>query len=546
MSNNLSRILAMGSACAVIMSCLCSCAAEKGDYKEGSPRTDYSNDTHSNNNSIVKPPETAENEAGDYSESWDEPTPEFPSSNEDYKKYVEAGFKDPYKEPLSTFSVDVDTASYSNVRRLLEDGMFVPEDAVRAEEFINYFDYDYPDPEQGRVFGDYVELADCPWNPANKLMMIGIQGKRMESKEVPPSNLVFLIDSSGSMASRDKLPLVQTAFSMLSEKLTVNDRISIVTYAGSTDTRIAGASGKDKDDILDALYSITAAGGTNGEGGIEKAYKLAEKYFIKGGNNRVILATDGDLNIGASSEEELVELIKTKRDKGIYLSVLGFGTGNYKDDRLEAVADNGNGNYSYIDSVEEAERVLVKEMSGTLYTIANDVKVQVEFNPSQVKSYRLIGYDNRLMNAEDFYDDTKDAGEVGAGHSVTALYEVELANAGETYRGVSLEFASEHKEQPVEDNGRTELCKLSVTYKPVGESGDVYESQLFGMEKYNKEPSQSLKLASAAAEFAMLLRNSEFKGKSDYKYVINVADSIDNEKAKELSELACAAESIYR
>ena len=546
MSNNLSRILAMGSACAVIMSCLCSCAAEKGDYKEGSPRTDYSNDTHSNNNSIVKPPETAENEAGDYSKSWDEPTPEFPSSNEDYKKYVEAGFKDPYKEPLSTFSVDVDTASYSNVRRLLEDGMFVPEDAVRAEEFINYFDYDYPDPEQGRVFGDYVELADCPWNPANKLMMIGIQGKRMESKEAPPSNLVFLIDSSGSMASRDKLPLVQTAFSMLAEKLTVNDRISIVTYAGSTDTRIAGASGKDKDDILDALYSITAAGGTNGEGGIEKAYKLAEKYFIKGGNNRVILATDGDLNIGASSEEELVELIKTKRDKGIYLSVLGFGTGNYKDDRLEAVADNGNGNYSYIDSVEEAERVLVKEMSGTLYTIANDVKVQVEFNPSQVKSYRLIGYDNRLMNAEDFYDDTKDAGEVGAGHSVTALYEVELANAGETYRGVSLEFASEHKEQPVEDNGRTELCKLSVTYKPVGESGDVYESQLFGMEKYNKEPSQSLKLASAAAEFAMLLRNSEFKGKSDYEYVINVADSIDNEKAKELSELACAAESIYR
>lgn len=546
MSNGLSKILAIGSACAVVMSCMCSCAAEKGDYKEGSPRTDYSNDTHSNNNSIVKPPETAENEAGDYSESWDEPTPEFPSSNEDYKKYVEAGFKDPYKEPLSTFSVDVDTASYSNVRRLLEDGMFVPEDAVRAEEFINYFDYDYPDPEQGRVFGDYVELADCPWNPANKLMMIGIQGKRMESKEAPPSNLVFLIDSSGSMASRDKLPLVQTAFSMLAEKLTVNDRISIVTYAGSTDTRIAGASGKDKDAILDALYSITAAGGTNGEGGIEKAYKLAEKYFIKGGNNRVILATDGDLNIGASSEEELVELIKTKRDKGIYLSVLGFGTGNYKDDRLEAVADNGNGNYSYIDSVEEAERVLVKEMSGTLYTIANDVKVQVEFNPSQVKSYRLIGYDNRLMNAEDFYDDTKDAGEVGAGHSVTALYEVELANAGETYRGVSLEFASEHKEQPVEDDGRTELCKLSVTYKPVGESGDAYESQLFGMEKYNKEPSQSLKLASAAAEFAMLLRNSEFKGKSDYEYVINVADSIDNEKAKELSELACAAESIYR
>lgn len=545
MSKKLSRILAIGSACAVVMGSLCSCAAERGEYKDSSPRADYSNDTHSNNNSIVQPPETAENEAGDYYESWNEPTPEYPSSNEDYKKYVETGFKDPKAEPLSTFSVDVDTASYTNVRRLLEDGMFVPEDAVRAEEFINYFDYDYPDPEKGRVFGDYVELADCPWNPANKLMMIGIQGKRLESKETPPSNLVFLIDSSGSMASRDKLPLVQTAFSMLAEKLTVNDRISIVTYAGSTDTRIAGASGKEKDDILDALYSITASGGTNGEGGIEKAYKLAEKYFIEGGNNRIILATDGDLNIGASSEEELVELIKTKRNKGIYLSVLGFGTGNYKDDRLEAIADNGDGNYNYIDSVEEAERVLVKEMSGTLYTIAKDVKVQVEFNPSQVKSYRLIGYDNRLMNAEDFFDDTKDAGDVGAGHSVTALYEVELANVGETYRGVSLEFASEHKEQPVEDNGRTELCKLSVTYKPVDEAGDIYESQLFGMEKYNKESSQSLKLASAAAEFAMLLRKSEYKGDSNYEYVMNIAQCIENEKAEELYELAEIANAIY-
>ncbi|MBP5379808.1 MAG: von Willebrand factor type A domain-containing protein, partial [Ruminococcus sp.] len=413
--------------------------------------------------------------------------------------------------------------------------------------FINYFDYDYPDPEEGRIFGDYVELADCPWNPANKLMMIGIQGKRMPKEEAPPSNIVFLIDSSGSMSSYNKLPLVQTAFSMLAENLTSNDRISIVTYAGHSDTLITGVKGNEKDTILDALYSITASGGTNGEGGIEQAYKLAEKYFIDGGNNRVILATDGDLNIGASSEKELVKLIESKRDMGIYLSVLGFGTGNYKDDKLEALADNGNGNYSYIDSVDEAHRVLVQEMAGTLYTIAKDVKIQVEFNPSQINSYRLIGYDNRLMNAEDFYDTTKDAGEVGAGHSVTALYEVQLADTGETYRGVQLEFGSEHTAEPVADNGRSELCKLSVTYKSVEENNrDILESQLFGMEKYNAEPSESIRLASAAAEFAMLLRNSEFKGNSSYDYVAGTAASLESsDKTDELVFLAKLAKNLY-
>lgn len=542
MNNSSKRYTAMAASCALIMSTFCSCgdnsASNSGNYKK---------DEHRNNNSIVsEAPQTADEEY--VPEFTDSPRPSYPSGNEEYKEYIESGFKDPRAEPLSTFSADVDTASYSNIRRLIEDGSFVPEDAVRAEEFINYFDYDYPDPEEGRVFGDYVELADCPWNPANKLMMIGIQGRRLPENDAPPSNLVFLIDSSGSMASYDKLPLVQTAFSMLAEKLTENDRISIVTYAGSTDTRIAGASGNDKDDILSALYSITASGGTNGEGGIEKAYALAEKYFIDGGNNRVILATDGDLNIGASSEDELVKLIKAKRDKGIYLSVLGFGTGNYKDNKMEAIADNGNGNYSYIDSVDEAHRVLVQEMEGTLYTIAKDVKIQVEFNPSQIKSYRLIGYDNRLMNAEDFYDTTKDAGEVGAGHSVTALYEVELAGTGDTYRGVQLEFSSEHTDKPAENNGRSELCKLSVTYKPVnGNTGkDIYESQLFGMEKYNSEPSESIRLASAAAEFAMLLRNSEFKGSSSYEHVVKTAGSIPTtDKTDELIQLAKQADRLY-
>lgn len=544
MSTKLLRTTALAAACAVMMTAMCSCGDEKGEM-----RADYApNSGHNNNNVIVTP------DSGNYCEETNDAAEcetwkpaENVSPDEDYKGFIEAGFKDPKAEPLSTFSVDVDTASYSNVRRMLEDGNIVPEDAVRAEEFINYFDYDYPDPEEGRIFGDYVELADCPWNSANKIMMIGIQGKRLEQKEAPPSNLVFLIDSSGSMSSYNKLPLVQNAFSMLAEQLEENDRISIVTYAGDASVRLKGASGKNKDDILEALYGITASGGTNGEGGINKAYELAEKYFIEGGNNRVILATDGDLNIGASSEDELVKLIKSKRDNGIYLSVLGFGTGNYKDDRLEAVADNGNGNYSYIDSVDEAYRVLVQEMAGTLYTIAKDVKIQVEFNPSRVKSYRLIGYDNRLMNAEDFYDTTKDAGEVGAGHSVTALYEVELAETGDTYRGVPLEFSSEHTEQPAEDNGRKELCKLSVTYKPVDTEKDVYESQLFGMEKYNEKPSGSIKLASAAAEFAMLLKNSKFKGDSSFGDIIKMIGELEeNEKTEELSKLVFIADRIYR
>lgn len=470
------------------------------------------------------------------------PNYNYEQNSEAYNYYEESGFKDPETEPLSTFSADVDTASYSNVRRLIESGSSVPVDAVRVEEFINYFDYKYADPDNNEVFGEYVEIADCPWNSRNKLMMLGIQGKRMNEEELPPSNLVFLIDSSGSMASYNKLPLVQSAFSMLAENLTENDRISIVTYAGSSSTVISGADGSQKDDILEALYSITASGGTNGEGGIETAYKLAEKYFIEGGNNRIILATDGDLNIGASSESELTKLIEKKRESGVYLSVLGFGTGNYKDNKLEALADNGNGNYSYIDSVDEARRVLVEEMGGTLFTIAKDVKIQVEFNPSQVKSYRLIGYDNRLMEAEDFYDNTKDAGEVGAGHSVTALYEIELADNGDSYHGVQLEFASEHK-QPLEqsaDTGRDELIKLSLTYKDAETEKDVYLSDLYGMERYNSKPTQGFLLAGAVAEFAMLLKDSEFKGDSSFRYVVDTAAEIGgkNEKINELKKLA--------
>ena len=476
-------------------------------------------------------------------------SPNTVNPNEEYNYVEEGGFKDPKSEPLSTFSADVDTASYTNARRMLNEHKRVEPDSVRVEEYINYFDYKYADPEEGKVFGEYIELADCPWNPETKLMMIGLQGKRMAQEELPSSNLVFLIDSSGSMASYNKLPLVQTAFSMLTDNLTENDRISIVTYAGSSETVLAGASGDDKDEITEALGSIMASGGTNGEGGIETAYALAEKYFIEGGNNRVILATDGDLNIGKCSEDELTKLIEKKRESGVYLSVLGFGTGNIKDNKMEALADNGNGNYSYIDSVSEARRVLVEEMGGTLFTIAKDVKILVEFNPATVESYRLIGYDNRLMEAEEFYDDSKDAGEVGAGHAVTALYEVKVnePSVKGTYHGIELEFATESTTEASSDNGRDELIKLSVAYKDIDTDEEIYSANLYGMEKYNTVPTQGIKLAGAVAEFAMLLKGSEYAGTSSFDYVRETALAIggSNEKINELGDLAQKASSLY-
>ncbi|MCQ2470030.1 MAG: VWA domain-containing protein [Ruminococcus sp.] len=539
----IARFSAFTTSCIIMAASMASCA-------EGDTTSNFSGGNYHETSAYSESADSSYCEAVESKDSECEPTEvNVPSANEEYKGYIESGFKDPNAEPLSTFSADVDTASYTNMRRLIEDNTFVPEDSVRIEEFINYFDYDYPQPEDGTAFGRYAEITDCPWNSSHKLMMLGIQGKELEQKETPPSNIVFLIDSSGSMSSYDKLPLVQSAFSMLAENLTENDRISIVTYAGSSETVISGVRGSEKDTILEALYSLRASGSTNGEGGINSAYELAEEYFIEGGNNRVILATDGDLNVGASSESELVELIEEKRDRGIYLSVLGFGTGNYKDARLEAVADNGNGNFSYIDSIEEAQRVLVNEMSGTLYTIAKDVKIQVEFNPSTVKSYRLIGYDNRLMAAEDFYDDRKDAGEVGSGHSVTALYEIEVADENGSYHGIPLEFASEHTEDTLTaDGGRTELCKVSIAYKDIDTNETIRTSDLFGMEKYDPSPSRSMKIAGTVAEFAMLLKNSEYMGNSSFDYVLENTKSLykdADEKVAEFCDLADKAYNIY-
>ncbi len=345
-------------------------------------------------------------------------------NTEEYSKINENIFKEVINNPLSTFSIDVDYASYSNARRFLLDGFLPPKDAVRVEEFINYFQYDYPKPIGQHPLEIYTELAECPWNNENYLLHIGIKGKELAVKEQKPSNLVFLIDVSGSMDTPKKLPLLVNSFKMFTEQLRADDVISIVVYAGSSGLVLPPTKGSDKIKIIDALEKLRAGGSTAGGAGMKLAYEIAEKNLIENGNNRIIWATDGDFNVGVSNTGDLVRFLEEKRNKGIFLTVLGFGTENIKDNRLEQMADNGNGHYAYIDNLLEAKKVLVDEIGSTLFTIAKDVKIQVEFNPAKVKEYRLVGYENRLLNSEDFENDQKDAGEIGSGHSVTALYEI--------------------------------------------------------------------------------------------------------------------------
>ncbi len=436
--------------------------------------------------------------------------------DEEYNYIKENGYTAVSSAPLSTFSADVDTASYTNVRRMIDDGMDVPPDAVRIEEFINYFDYDYTDPADGEPFAVHTELSDCPWNDETELLMVGINTKGFDAvlDERPAMNLVFLIDVSGSMYDDNKLPLVQKSFSMLTDNLTAADRVSIVTYAGSDEVVLEGADGNDRKKILRAINDLEAGGSTAGAAGINTAYDIAQKYFIDGGNNRVILATDGDLNVGLSSESELTRLIEEKRESGVFLSVLGFGTGNYKDNRLEALADYGNGNYSYIDSEKEAKKVLVDEMSGTLFTVAKDVKFQLEFNPANVKGYRLIGYENRVMAAEDFNDDTKDAGEIGAGHSVTVLYEIVPADSKMELGESELKYASD-SEGVMGD----ELLTVNIRYKEPEGSESKLLTYPVNKSLYSDKMSADMNFASCVAEFGMLLRNSRYIGDVTYKDV---------------------------
>lgn len=403
----LTRIISALTAITLFTACGASMdtvTSEAGEMERIYPET-YSDTTAAEG--AVYEEETQDDEAIMYEKDWDTDeivtTNEYETPNtEEYNSIEENGYISVSSAPLSTFSADVDTASYANIRRMIYDGDDIPPEAVRIEEMINYFDYNYSDPDGNEPFGVYTELSDCPWNKNAQLFMVGINTKSYDSilAKRQPMNIVFLIDVSGSMYSYDKLPLVQKSFSMLTDNLSSRDRISIVTYAGTDEVVLEGADGNDRERVLDAINSLEAGGSTAGAAGINTAYDIAEKYFIEGGNNRVILATDGDLNVGLSSEAELTELIEEKRESGVFLSVLGFGSGNLKDNKLEALADHGNGNYSYIDSEREAQKVLVDEMSGTLFTAAKDVKFQIEFNPENVKGYRLIGYENRKWLTE--------------------------------------------------------------------------------------------------------------------------------------------------
>ncbi len=457
---------------------------------------------------------------------------------EEYNEITENGFRNTLQHPLSTFSVDVDTASYTNVRRMLENGMEVDPDAVRIEEMINYFSYDYAAPTGDAPFSVNTEQYVCPWNQDNQLLLVGLQAEEIDLSERAPMNLVFLIDVSGSMMADNKLPLVQEAFVMLTENLTENDRISIVTYAGAEAVVLEGCAGNDYMTITEKLYSLTAGGSTAGAAGIVRAYDLAEQFFIEGGNNRVILATDGDLNVGLSTEEELTALIEEERESGVNLSVLGFGMGNLKDDRLEALADNGNGNYAYIDSLLEARKVLVQEMGGTLFTVAKDVKIQTEFNPEFVESYRLIGYENRALANEDFADDTVDAGEIGAGHTVTALYELVLTDQAEL---AMHDMTLKYQENDIANPSDMELMTVSLRYKePEGTESRLLEYPIAAQESTNRDIPENLAFASAVAEFGMLLRDSEYAGDASLWQINELLGhtDMDNEYRQEFRELA--------
>jgi len=435
-------------------------------------------------------------------------------NTEGYASVNENGYKIVKNNPLSTFSIDVDNASYSNIRRFINMGELPPADAVRIEEMINYFRYDYPEPHGEHPFSVYTELSVCPWNKNHQLLQVGLRGKSIDKSLLPASNLVFLIDVSGSMNSPNKLPLLKSAFGLLINELRPQDRIAIVVYAGSAGLVLESTQGNRKEAILAAIDHLEAGGSTAGGAGLKLAYNVAMKNFIKGGNNRIILATDGDFNVGESSNGGMERLVEEKRELGIFITVLGFGMGNIKDDKMEIIADKGNGNYSYIDNLQEARKVLVREFGGTLFTIAKDVKFQIEFNPSKVLSYRLVGYENRLLNDEDFNDDTKDAGEMGAGHNVTALYELVPTGTGITGPSIDpLKYQPLRSLENRENDLSTEYLTVKLRYKkPDSNTSRMFEKPVRGYVSDLEDMSDNMKFASAVSEFGMILGNSEFRG----------------------------------
>ena len=440
---------------------------------------------------------------------------------ESYSEIKENHFKSTVSSPLSTFSIDVDKASYSNIRRMINNGQKVPKDAVKIEEMINYFDYNYPQPEDEHPFSISTEVSKTPWHEKTNLVRIGLQGKTIKTENLPSSNLTFLIDVSGSMGSQNKLPLLKSAFKLLVNQLRAQDKISIVVYAGAAGIVLEPTKGSKKKKILEALNNLQAGGSTAGGEGIELAYTLASQNFIKNGNNRVILATDGDFNVGATSNLDMEKLIEEKRKSGVFLSVLGFGYGNYKDSKLEALAQNGNGNHAYIDTLQEAQYIFGKEFGGTLYTIAKDVKIQIEFNPNNVEAYRLIGYENRLLNDEDFKDDTKDAGELGSGHTVTALYEIIPKGVKTDYAVNSTEL--KYTKASVDNSNSDELFTIKFRYKKPNSNNSI-EIVKIQKDEIN-EASNDMNFVAAVALFGMKLRDSKYDNQSNIDKVLELANS---------------------
>ncbi|UXP33386.1 von Willebrand factor type A domain-containing protein [Reichenbachiella agarivorans] len=446
-------------------------------------------------------------------------------NTEDYDAINENIFLAVKNKPLSTFSIDVDAASYSNMRRFINNGQKPPKDAVRIEEMINYFNYDYSEPTGNDPFSINTEIAPAPWNEKHKLVHIGLQGKHIPTDDLPASNLVFLLDVSGSMSDANKLPLLKSGFKLLVQQLRPQDRVAIVVYAGAAGLVLPSTPGDEKETIIRALDNLQAGGSTAGGAGINLAYKVAQDYFKPNGNNRIILATDGDFNVGESSDAGMERLIEQKREEGVFLTVLGFGMGNYKDAKMETIADKGNGNYAYIDNILEAKKVLVNEFGGTLFTIAKDVKIQVEFNPTKVQAYRLIGYENRALRDEDFNNDKKDAGELGAGHTVTALYEIIPV-------GVKSEFSpvDELKYQKMEIDESAyqsdELMMVKLRYKdPKSSKSQLIEHPLLDQPVDLDQISDNFRWSASVAAFGMILRDSAFKGDISTKDILAMAQA---------------------
>ena len=454
------------------------------------------------------------------------------SSGEKYGSYVENKFTSPLQEALSTFSIDTDGASYSNFRRFANQGQKTPVDAVRVEEFINYFKYNYDEPTQKDPIKITTEVSECPWDKQNKLFRIGLKAREIEKEKLPASNLVFLIDVSGSMSGPTRLDLVKSSMNLLVNNLRDNDKVAIVVYANEVGEKLESTPGSDKQKIKDVINSLYASGGTNGGRGLEIAYEIARKNFIKDGNNRIILCTDGDFNIGPSSNKELEALIEKERKSGVFLSILGYGMGNYQDEKMQTLAQKGNGNASYIDNIQEANKVLVQEFGGTLFTIAKDVKLQIEFNPALVQAYRLVGYESRLLNKEDFNDDTKDAGEMGVGHTVTALYEIIPTGIKSNVLASvdDLKYQKTKSNNKIDLKNSPELLTVKLRYKqPDGDKSVKMEIPV--IENKNNDVSSDMKFVSAVAMFGQMLKESDYKGTATYDDVISLAQNgFDDDK----------------